>query len=332
MWRLVFIFLLPSVLSAQLKRFAFPENKMGSVFNIIFYCKDSAKAGSLAAHCYSIVDSMNRVYSDYDQTSESGSLVLQPAHVPRRISAELFRMISFSGIAWRKSRGAFDITMGNLSHLWRQANREKRFPSAKEINQAMQCSGFEKIVLDTLQSTILFKTPGMILDFGGIIKGYTAQRIIDFLNTEGIDHALADAGGDIVVSKAPPGRKAWSIGVNLPEKENSVWDKNLQLENCAVATSGDLYRYTLHNGKKYSHIIDPRSGYGVTSQRNVTVIAKDGRTADWLATACSILKISKAKKLCRMENASLLIAVLKDKKIKTYRSREFKNYFQVKEE
>ena len=110
---------------------------------------------------------------------------------------------------------------------------------------------------------------------------------------------MADASGDIVMSDAPPGKNGWTIGINLPENENELWDKKLELKNFAVSTSGDIYRYTIHNGKKYSHIIDPRTGYGVTSQRNVTVIAKDGATADWLATACSILPIKKALAACK---------------------------------
>ena len=88
---------------------------------------------------------------------------------------------------------------------------------------------------------------------------------------------------------------------------------------------------SIHNGKKYSHIIDPRTGYGVTSQRNVTVIAKDGATADWLATACSILPIKKALTLAKKENAAMLIATLKDEKIVTYKTKNFDKYFQKKQ-
>ena len=116
-----------------------------------------------------------------------------------------------------------------------------------------------------------------------------------------------------------------------PENENEIWDKKLELKNFAVSTSGDVYRYTIHNGIKYSHIIDPKTGYGVTSQRNVTVITKYGTDADWLATACSILPIKKALKLGKKEHASILIATMDDEKIITHKSKNFDKYFQKKQ-
>jgi thiamine biosynthesis lipoprotein len=105
------------------------------------------------------------------------------------------------------------------------------------------------------------------------------------LKKRNISIALADAGGDIALGDAPPEKNGWSVGINLPEQENELMSQKLELRNCAVATSGDVYNYILHDGKKYSHIIDPRTGYGVTNQRNVTVIANDGATADWLLPA-----------------------------------------------
>ncbi len=133
------------------------------------------------------------------------------------------------------------------------------------------------------------------------------------------------------MSDAPPGKGGWTIGINLPENENEIWDKKLELKNFAVSTSGDVYRYTIHNGIKYSHIIDPRTGHGVTSQRNVTVITKYGADADWLATACSILPIKKALALAKKEHAAILIATLKDEKITIYKSKSFDKYFQMKQ-
>jgi len=237
-------------------------------------------------------------------------------------------MILHSKEAWKKSGKTFDITIGPLSQLWRKARSEKRFPSAVEIKKAKLATGFENLVINNNTKTISFKKPGMRLDFGGIVKGYAAQKVVDYLKSKKIVIALADAGGDIVMSDAPPGKEGWSIGINLPEQENELWDKKLELKNCSVATSGDVYQFTLHNGKKYSHIIDPLTGYGVTSQRNVTVIAKDGATADWLATACSILSIEKAMVLARKENAALLIATLKDDKIIIHKTGNFDSYFQ----
>lgn len=339
MWRLFFIFFLtPLSANAQLKRFQFAENKMGSPFNIIFYSADSAEAAKFARECFGLVDSLNNIFSDYSATSEVGILAGKTSVQNEKVSDELLAMILQSKAAWIKSGKTFDITIGPLSQLWRNAKKvqkdslgENKFPADTEIKKAKQAVGFKNFVINDAEKTISFKKPGMRLDFGGIVKGYAAQKVIDYLKSKNISIALADAGGDIAMSELPPEKKGWSIGINLPEQENELWDQQLELQNCSVATSGDVFRYTLHNGKKYSHIIDPRTGYGVTTQRNVTVIAKDGATADWLATACSILPIKKALKLARKENAALLIAIHKNEKIILYKTENFDHFFQKKE-
>ena len=332
MWRSIFIlFLFPLSVTAQLKRFQFSENKMGSPFNIIFYHVDSVEATKFASECFNLVDSLNNIFSDYSTVSEAGILAGQTTVQNQKVSDELFEMILLSKQAWKRSDKTFDITIGVLSQLWRNAKKENRFPSDAEIRKAKQSAGMNDLVINNTYKTISFKKTGIRLDFGGIVKGYAAQRVLDYLKTKNITHALADAGGDIVMSDAPPEKNGWTVGINLPEQENELWDKRLELKNCAVATSGDVYRYTIHNGKKYSHIIDPRTGYGVTSQRNVTVIVHDGAAADWLATACSILPIKKALKLAEKENAALLIATVKNEKIILFKTKNFDGYFQKKE-
>jgi len=331
MLRLLLILFFPISLLAQLKRFQFSENKMGSPFNIILYHADSLQALQAAHECFLIVDSINNIFSDYSATSEVGKLALQNPGIDLPVSDELLQMILLSKQAWKKSGKTFDITIGSLSQLWRRNRAEKKIPSEDEIKKAKLESGFKNLRIDVSLKKISFKKNGIKLDFGGIVKGYAAQKVIDYLKTKNIMIALADAGGDIVMSDAPPDKAGWIVGINLPEQENELWDKKLELKNCSVATSGDVYRYTIYNGKKYSHIINPRTGYGVTSQRNVTVIAKDGSTADWLATACSILPIKKALRLAKRENAALLIATDKNQKIISYKTENFQDYFQKNE-
>src|SRR6188474_2575600 len=282
MLRLIFLLLFPFPLSAQLKRFEFSENKMGSPFGIIFYHTDSTEAMQIAKQCFSIVDSLNTIFSDYNSESEVGKLALQTNQTDIKVSDELFAMIVSSKDAWTRSRKTFDVTIGALTQLWRKVKKENRFPSETEIKAAKDLTGFKNLIINERSKTISFKKPGIRLDFGGIVPGYASQRVIDFLKTKNINIALVDASGDIVMSDAPPGKNGWTIGINLPENENEIWDKKLELKNFAVSTSGDVYRYTIHNEIKYSHIINPRTGYGVTSQRNVTVIAKYAADADWL--------------------------------------------------
>jgi thiamine biosynthesis lipoprotein len=314
--------------SAQEKKYSFSASKMGSPFNIIFIAADSLAADALAKECYALVDSFNLVFSDYDLTSELSRLNATAGKgAPEKLSPALWDLIFRSQQAYQKSEAAFDITVGPLSKLWRKARKENQFPDPASVKAQKALVGFNRLVTDTKQHTVLLPLAGMQLDAGGIAKGYIAQQVIDMLAKKGITRALADAGGDMVMSNAPPGTAGWTVGVNVPGTTDELLPRKLSLQNKAVATSGDAYQYFEHNGKKYSHIIDPRTGYGITSQRNVTVIAANGADADWLATACSILPIVSAKKLAGSMGAELLITVLKDNKIVYYSTRGFAHYW-----
>jgi thiamine biosynthesis lipoprotein len=201
--------------------------------------------------------------------------------------------------------------MGPLSKLWRKARRQNQFPTDSTVRSIQNLIGFNKLVFDTSNKTVRLTQPGMQLDLGGIAQGYVAQKVIDFLLTQGISKALVNASGDIVMSGAPVNKDGWVVGVNVPEKTDELLNQKLILKNRAITTSGDAYQFIEKNGIRYSHIINPITGYGVTFQRNVTVIAADGTTADWLATACSILSFKKAKKLVSSLGAELLIAEIK---------------------
>jgi thiamine biosynthesis lipoprotein len=331
MLRLIFLLLFPFTVFAQLKRFQFTENKMGSSFGIVFYHTDSAEAVSVSKECFAMVDSLNNIFSDYSSASEAGRLASMSIVKDQKVSDELFEVILQSKQAWLRSGKTFDVTIGALSQLWRKAKKENRFPSEAEVKAAKDITGFENVIINESAKTISFKKQAIRFDFGGIVPGYAAQRVIDLLKSKNINIALVDASGDIVVSDAPPEKDGWTIAINLPESENKVWSSNLELKNYAVSTSGDVYRFIIHDGKKYSHIIDPGTGYGVTSQRNVTVINKHGANADWLATACSILPIKKALKLIKKEHAAIFMATLEGENIITYSSKKFERFFQKKQ-
>ncbi|HJS55586.1 MAG TPA: FAD:protein FMN transferase [Chitinophagaceae bacterium] len=328
MLRLIFLFLFPFTVSAQLYRFQFTENKMGSSFSIIFYHADTIESVSVSRECFGLVDSLNNIFSDYSTTSEVAMLALMPVVKDQKVSDELFEAILQSKRAWIKSGKTFDITAGALTQLWRNAKKENRFPSETEIKAAKDLTGFKNIIINERSKTISFKKPGIRFDFGGIVPGYVAQRVMNLLKSKNIRIALVDASGDIVAGDAPPGKDGWTIGVSLPESKDEIWDEKLGLKNFAVSTSGDVYRYTIHDGKKYSHIINPRTGYGVTSRRNVTVINKNGADADWLATACTILPIKRALALAKKEQAAILIATLDGDKINIYKSKRFDKFLQ----
>jgi len=300
---------------------------MGSPFNLIFYANDRMQADSLAANCFALVDSLNVHFSDYDTASELSRLSAHAGSGAQRVSAVMLDILLLSQNAYAKSHGAFDISIGPLSRLWRKARKEKIFPAQQEVLEKKFLVNFSNLRIDKKKSELDMSLSGMLLDLGGIAKGYAAQAVINLLKQYGITHALADAGGDMAMSAPPPGTKGWVIGVNVPETTDDLLPKNLLLQNTAVATSGDAYQYIEHNGKKYSHITDPRTGYGITSQRNVTVIAKDGATADWLATACSIVSFETVKQMAIENKAAVLITVLEKRKVVYHSFGQFEKYW-----
>ncbi len=315
-------------LMAQQKRYSYTQPKMGSPFTIIFYAEDSTKATLLAQKCFSLVDSFVFIFSDYIDSSElmklSASSFTGNAF---KVSPALLDILVQAKFAYERSNGTCDVTIGPLVKLWRRARKTTQFPTKKTIQNIRKLVGFNKIILDTINETVTLLTPEMLLDLGGIAQGYIAQKVLDFLSSQQIKSALINVSGDIVMSGAPPNRQGWTVGVNVPETKEELLPKTLLLQNKAITTSGDAYQFMVFKGKKYSHIINPRTGYGITSQKNVTVIANDGTLADWLTKACSILPINKAKKLARKLGADVLITQFKRGKIIYHATKGFATYW-----
>jgi thiamine biosynthesis lipoprotein len=303
--------------------------KMGSAFNLIIVSADSNKANHLARKSYELVDSLNHIFSNYDSSSELSKINASAGLLPYKMSRAMLDLVQKSQYAYIQSKGAYDISIGPLSSLWRNARKAKLFPEASTVLATKKLVGFAQVKINKRLGTIFLPNANMQLDFGGIAKGYIAQWVINFLKANGIQQALVDAGGDIVMSGPPLNQKGWLIGVNLPETTDQLLNKKLQLSNCSVATSGDVYQFIEYKGVKYSHIINPLTGYGVTNLRNVTIVAKTGATADWLATACSILPIKEAKQLAISHQAALLITTLKNGKLVFEATPSFKNYWQT---
>ncbi len=301
--------------AAQQNRYAYSMQKMGSPFNIVLYADTKQMADSAAQESFKLVDSINLVCSDYDSTSELYKLRYAAVGIPIKVSPILFELIYIANKAYKDADGSFDITVGPLSRLWRSARRSQQFPTHAAINEARKRIGSNKVQIDSGAQTITFLHPNMQLDMGAIAKGYAADKVLALLQSHGITTALVDAGGDMVAFGMPPQKKGWTIGINVPGQQEKLLERKLVLSNKAVATSGDAFQFMLHEGKKYGHIIDPRTGYCVTFQRNVTVVAPTATTADWLATACSILTLEQVKILAKKYKSEVLITTLQNGRI-----------------
>lgn len=313
---------------AQLQRFSFTQPKMGSPFTLILYADDAATADSVSNSCFLLVDSLVNVLSDYIDSSELNRLCARAGNGQWfTCSSTFFDVLRQSKFAFEKSKGSFDITLGPVTRLWRKARKENSFPDSGAVQEKLGLTGFHKIQLDTQHHAAKLLLAGMQLDAGGIGQGYIAQRVMQHLRALRIKNALIDASGDIIIMGVPPGTRGWTVAINVPESRQQLLPRQLLLTDLAVTTSGDVYQFMEHNGKRYSHIVDPATGYGITSQRNVTVIAANGILADWLTKACSILPIPTALQLTRSLHAEVLIATIQHGRLQFHQTKGFAKYW-----
>lgn len=314
--------------AAQQNRYAYSMQKMGSPFNIVLYADTKQMADSVAQESFKLVDSINLVCSDYDSSAELYKLQFAAVGKSIKVSPILMELFCTAHKSYKDADGSFDITVGPLSRLWRSARKSQQFPTNAAINEARNRVGFNKLQIDSNAQTITFLQSKMQLDMGAIAKGYAADKVLALLQSHGITTALVDAGGDMVAFGIPPQKKGWTIGINVPGQQEKLLERKLVLSNKAVATSGDAFQFMVHEGKRYGHIIDPRTGYGVTFQRNVTVVAPTATTADWLATACSILTLEQVKILAKKYKSEVLITTLQNGRIQKLSFGKFDSYLE----
>ncbi len=326
----LFLFLACSSIATAQPKYIFERPEMGSPFTITVYSDDSLKAAQAAEAAFSKADAFNQILSDYIDSSEINRLSAtsgQGRYIP--VSQPLFDILQYSLQAAQLSHGSFDISMGPVVKLWRRARKTHVFPDTDSIRAALQRTGWRYIHLDSIRHSVWLEKPGMQLDIGGLGKGFVAHAALRILQERGLNSAMVNAGGKIVTGDAPPGKKGWLIGINMPEEKEQIMPGLLLLYNMGVATSGDVYQFLESNGVRYSHIIDPRTGMGITHSRNVTAIAPDATVADWLSTACSILSIKQSFRLIKkIPGAALLITEKRKHSIRIKSSPRFKIYLQ----
>ncbi len=292
--------------AAPLERFEYTEPQMGVPFRIVLYAEDRARAEAAARAAFDRIAELNAILSDYDSDSELNRLCETSGSgraVP--VSDELWTVLARAQELARQTDGAFDVTVGPYVHLWRRARREQTLPDPGRLARARAAVGWQHLELDARQRTARLRVSRMRLDLGGIAKGYALDEALKVLAAHGIRRALVSGGGDLAVGEPPPGRTGWRIEVPPPEPAQGP-TRFLLLRCAALATSGDLFQHVQIAGVRYSHIVDPRTGLGLTNRVQVTVIARDGMTADSLSTAISVLGPERGGKLAAREKAGLL--------------------------
>jgi thiamine biosynthesis lipoprotein len=299
-----------------LQRFTRSEPHMGVEFEVVLYASNAATAETAISKAMARITALDKALSDYDLESElsklSESSVIdgkgQAGPFPAiPLSDELWTVLNESQLLARQSDGAFDVTIGPLTKLWRRARRWKELPEAEALAKANASVGYRHLKLDPTEHTAQLTQSNMRLDLGGIAKGYAAEEAVKAVVKAGVSSVLVRASGDIVSADPPPGERGWRVGI-APLNPDEPPSRFVEIAHCAISTSGDARQHLVVNGRRYSHIIDPRTGECVAGRSSVTVIAPRGSLADSLATAASVLGPEKALALCgKFDRVELLM-------------------------
>ncbi len=294
---------------------------MGSKFKITLVDSDSIVVQQKIDHVIAEITRVEMLISDWKTTSQVSEINQNAGIKPVKVDQEVFdltqRALHFSKI----SNGAFDISFAAMEKVWQFDGSMEVIPSQEMIQKAIAKVGYQHIILDEKNQTIFLELPGMKIGFGATGKGYGAQKAREFAQEIGVRAGIIDASGDMTTWGSQPDGTPWKIGITNPFKRNQYADI-LSLKNGAITTSGDYEKFILIEGIRYSHIINPTTGYPSTGLTSVTVIGPDAEFCNGLST--SIMVLGKKKGLELIEQQPNYAALLITDKGKIIRSKKYK--------
>lgn len=251
---------------------------MGSAYSVVVYGEDRTRMEEAVDAAFVEVQRLDEMLSNYKPESELSEINRYAGERPVAVTQEMFDLLAACVEYSQESEGAFDITVGPLMKVWGFYKGTGRLPHRAEILGAMERVGYRNIVLDATHRTVRFAKEGAELDPGGIGKGYAVDRMVDVLKQYGIDAALVSASGSSIYGLgAPPGEKGWKVEIRDPKNEKKSVAE-VYLKNESMSTSGNYEKFFRAEGRIYSHIMDPRTGW--PAQGVLSVSAVTPRTID----------------------------------------------------
>ncbi|MCB0733017.1 MAG: FAD:protein FMN transferase [Flavobacteriales bacterium] len=274
---------------------------MGSYFEVVAVANNDSIAQSATQKAWDEISRIEKLISSWDTNSETHAINQNAGIQPVKVSTELFQLIKRSIKISQLTGGGFDISYAALDKLWNFRDQNLKIPEKAAIDAAVSHVGFGKILLDNGQQTVFLLEKGMKIGFGGIGKGFAANQARKLMMEMGIENGLVNAGGDLIAWGHKADGSKWRIGLADPNTKGKVFSY-LSVSNGAVVTSGDYERYVMIDGKRYAHILDPRTGYPVTGLKSVTILCPDAEIADALATSVFVLGREKGLTLVNQLN------------------------------
>jgi thiamine biosynthesis lipoprotein len=275
---------------AELLRLEASVDAMGSTYSVVLYGVERARLESAVDAAFDEVRRLDRMLSNYRKDSELSEVNRYAAERPVKVTPELFGLLSACGEYSRRSDGAFDISVGPLMKVWGFYKGSGRLPGKAEVARALQQVGYRKILLDAETRTVRFAQAGVELDPGGIGKGYAVDRMVEVLKENGITSALISAGGSSIYGMGAPGSQpqGWEVKIRHPRDARKTIEQ-LYLKDQSLSTSGSYEKFFVAEGKTYSHIMDPRTGFPAPGMLSVSVLAPKTLDSEAWTKPCFIL-------------------------------------------
>lgn len=264
---------------------------MGNRFEISAVAADEGWAMERIEAAVVEIRRIERLLTTYDEGSETSLINRHAGNVPVGVSPETFGLIERSIRISEVTQGAFDITYGSVDRrLWNFDQGMEELPDRQTARKMVRLINYRNILLNKTGCTVLLKERGMRIGFGGIGKGYAAERAKGVMQAMGVDSGVVNASGDLTAWGLQPDGRPWTIGIVRPDVKREIFSY-LNITNMALATSGNYEKFVMIGGKRYSHTINPRTGLPVTGIKSVTIITPNAEIADAMATPVMIMGI-----------------------------------------
>ena len=263
---------------------------LGSPFEITVIAKDTVEGNYFANLAVVEVKRIENQISDWIPTTQISEINKNAGIKPIQVDDEVFALVERAIKISKLTNGAFDISYASMDKIWKFDGSMTEIPSPEAIKKSVAKIGYQKIILDEKRKTIFLKEEGMKLGLGGIGQGYIADKVKALLQSKGCSSGIVNVSGDINTWGKQLDGKPWTIGIVNPMNKNKVF-ATFPIDDSAVETSGSYEKFVKFNGIRYSHIIDPRTGYPATGIVSVSVFAKQTEVADALATGIFVLGV-----------------------------------------
>jgi len=300
------------------------QKLMGNHFEISLVANDENWANKRLEEAVREIQRIERLLTTYNESSETNLINRNAGIMPVKVSREIFGIIERSKRLSEITQGAFDISYGSIDKsLWNFDSSMKSLPDKAKAKKMVRLINYRNIILNKEETTVFLKEEGMRIGFGGIGKGYAAEKAKQVMLENGVESGIVNASGDLTTWGLQPDGKQWTIGIANPDAAAEVFSY-MTITGMSVATSGNYEKYVMIDGKKYSHTINPRTGLPVTGIKSVTIITLNAEIADAMATPVMIMGIQAGLDMINQIKNIEAIVIDDDNKIYSSKNIHFK--------